>query len=73
MLPTLLKIYIAEALKKWNNQVRGMGVEIENSDCLQFVDDQLVFSIDKDDVKYMVRKFIEDYNKLGLTLSIKRI
>lgn len=72
--PTLFKIYIATALKKWKRKTNGMGIELVNK-CmytLQFADDQVVIANDKEDLEYMMRKLIEEYNHWGLSVNIDK-
>lgn len=42
-----------------------MGIEMNNKYIyiLQFADDQVVIANDKDDMQYMMRKLIEEYDK----------
>ncbi|XP_044745272.1 uncharacterized protein LOC123307119 [Coccinella septempunctata] len=70
--PTLFKLYVAAALKQWKKKVRGMGIELGNMTLytLQFADDQAVVSGDKDDMEYMIRKLIEEYEKWGLNVNL---
>lgn len=72
--PTLFKIYISKALSTWKRKCHGMGIEL-NDTCLytlQFADDQAVIANDKDDMEYMVKKLVEEYDKWGLTVNVEK-
>lgn len=72
--PTLFKIYVAAALKKWKRKVHGMGIQL-NDRCmytLQFADDQVVIANDKYDMQYMMRKLIAEYAEWGLSVNIEK-
>ena len=60
--PTLFKIYLNSTLKDWCRKCLSMGVQL-GRECiftLLFADDQVVLAEDKDDLKYMLRKLIEE-------------
>ena len=73
--PTLFKIYIARALRLWKQKWSGMDIQLRNSFLftLQFADDQAVMANDKEDMEYMLRKLIEEYEKWGLKVNIRRL
>lgn len=72
--PTLFKVYIKEALRKWKRKCAGMGVPLENTTIysLQFADDQAVIAGDNEDLTYMTRKLKETYDEWGLTMNIQK-
>lgn len=73
--PTFFKIYVAPALKQWKQKVHPMGIQLTDDICLytiHFAADQVVLTNDKDDMQYMLRKRIEEYNHWGLTVNIER-
>lgn len=51
-----------------------MGIPTENSTIytLLFADDQLVIAQDYEDIEYMTRKLIEEYNKWGLKINLEK-
>ena len=72
--PTLFKIYIEKALNIWKRKCCGMGDNVDNTMIfvLQFADNQVVMAQSKEDLKYMCRKFQEEYSKWGLTMNIAK-
>lgn len=75
MSPTLFKIYLSEALKHWRKKCSQMGIPINDNlslYTLHFADDQIVMAQDKEDLEYMTRKLIKEYEKWGLELNKKR-
>lgn len=72
--PTLFKIYLEEALKGWKKKCRHMGVLVgdKNIYTLQFADDQIILAEDYDDIEYMSRKLIEEYEKSGLKFNFEK-
>ncbi|KAJ4436828.1 hypothetical protein ANN_16960 [Periplaneta americana] len=73
--PTLFKIYLEEVLKGWKKKCRHMGVLVgdKNISTLQFVDDQIILAEDYDDIEYMSRKLIEEYEKSGLKFNFENL
>jgi len=51
-----------------------MGDNVDNTMIfvLQFADNQVVMAQSKEDLKYMCRKFQEEYSKWGLTMNIAK-
>jgi hypothetical protein len=72
--PTLFKIYIQNALENWQKKCARMGLEIQDMKIysMLFADDQLLIAQDCEDLEYMIRKLIDEYELLGLKLNIKR-
>lgn len=70
--PTLFNIYINRALKNWRNQCHRMGVELSedrNLYTVHFADDQVVLAQEKEDLEFMTRKLLKEYEKWGLTVN----
>jgi hypothetical protein len=59
--PTLFKIYIQNALENWQKKFARMGLEVQ---------DTTSYSQDYEDLEYMTRKLIDEYELRGLKLSI---
>jgi len=74
MAPTLFKIYINEALKKWKKHCETMGIPINDKFLytLLFADDQLVIAMDEQDSSYMIRKLHEQYKNWGLDITYEK-
>ena len=74
MVPTLFKIYINEALKKWKKHCENMGIPINDKFLytLLFADDQVVVAMDEQDSNYMVRKLHEQYKNWGLEINYEK-
>lgn len=71
MSPTLFKIYIQEALENWRKKCSGMGIDIGDK-CLTtlfFADDQVIIANCEEDIDYMLRKLIEEYEKWGMNMN----
>ncbi|XP_060522514.1 uncharacterized protein LOC132699683 [Cylas formicarius] len=51
-----------------------MGIPLNNANIytLSFADDQVIMAQDYDDVKYMMRKLIEEYKKWGLEINLPK-
>ena len=51
-----------------------MGLEIQDTTIYSvlYVDDQLLIAEDYEDLEYMTRKLIEEYELWGLKLSVKK-
>lgn len=51
-----------------------MGFELENSTLytIQFADDQLVIAQSKEDLEYMTRKLLKEYQQWGLTVNVNK-
>ena len=69
--PTLFKIYVEYALKKWKRKCKEIGIQSESHTLytLQFADDQILLANDRDDLQYMARKLAEEYAEAGLTIN----
>lgn len=72
--PTLFKVYLEQTLKIWKRKCRDMGIPLENNNLftLCFADDQIVIAQDYEDLEYMARKLIEEYEKWGLEVNIEK-
>jgi hypothetical protein len=72
--PTLFKIYIQNALEKWQKKYAKMGLEIQNTTIYSvlFADDQLLIAEDYEDLEYMTRKLIDEYELWSLKLNVKK-
>jgi len=69
--PTLFKIYIQNALEHWQKKYARMGLEIQDTTIysMLFADDQLLIAQDYEDLEYMARKLIDEYELWGLKLN----
>ncbi len=72
--PTLFKIYLQKSLETWKKKVDRMGVPIGNKSLytLLFADDQVIIAQDAEDVEYMFRKLLEEYQKWGLKINMEK-
>jgi len=72
--PTLFKIYIQNALEHWQKKCARMGLEIQDTTIysMLFADDQLLTAQDFEDLEYMTRKLIEEYELWGLKLNVTK-
>ena len=72
--PTLFNIYIREAVKNWMKKCSPMGLIVgeETISTLFFADDQLVLAEDYDDIEYMTRNLMKEYDNWGLNLNIEK-
>lgn len=72
--PTLFKIYIDKALSEWRRKCSQMGVKMEDGTIysLLFADDQVILAEDEEDVSYMFRKLVEEYEKWGLEINLQK-
>lgn len=73
--PTLFKVYVSRALRKWKKKCGPMGIELDDNSylySLQFADDQVIMANDKDDLEYMARKLQEEYEIWGLEMNTKK-
>jgi hypothetical protein len=72
LLPTLFKIYIQNALENWQKICAKMGLEIQDTTIysLLFADDQLLIAQDYEDLEYMTRTLIDEYELWGLKLNV---
>jgi hypothetical protein len=52
-----------------------MGLEIQDTTIysILFADDQLIIAQDYENLEYMTRKLIEEYEAWGLKLNVKKI
>jgi hypothetical protein len=73
LLPTLFKIYIQNSLEYWQKNCAKMGLEIQDKTLysMLFADDQLQIAQDYEDIEYVTRKLIEEYELWGLKLNVK--
>jgi len=62
--PTLFKIYLSHALQNWRRKCILYT--------LHFADDQEVLAHDREDLEYMTRKLIEEYENWRLTVNENR-
>ena len=70
--PTLFKIYLDRALLQWRRKCNNMGIPITDNYTLytlHFADDQVVIAHDREDLEYMARKLLEEYEKWGLQVN----
>jgi len=72
--PTLFKIYIQNALENWQKKCAKMGLEIQDTTIytMLFADDQLLIAQDYEDLEYMTKELIEEYELWGLKLNVKK-
>jgi hypothetical protein len=72
--PTLFKLYIQNALENWQKKCAKMGLEIQDMTIhsMLFTDDQLLIAQDYEDLEYMTRKLMDEYELWGLKLNIKK-
>ena len=73
--PTLFKIYLNAALRKWRRACEGMGVQLNEDTTLytlHFADDQVVVAQDKEDLEFMTRRLFACYEEWGLTVNRKK-
>jgi len=65
--PTLFKIYIQNALENWQKKCAKMGLEFQDTSIytLPFADDQLLIAQDYEDLEYMTKKLIGEYEMCG--------
>jgi hypothetical protein len=61
-------------LENWQNKCAKMGLEIQETTLysLLFADDQLLIAQDYDDLGYMTRKLIDEYELWVLKLNVKK-
>jgi len=71
---TLFKIPIQNSLENWQKKCARMGLEIQDRTIhsMLFADDQILIAHDYDDLEYMTRNLIEEYELWGLKLNIKK-
>lgn len=74
MSPTLFKIFLEKALSKWKLKCKGMGIPLNENILytLSFADDQIVLAQDIEDLEYMTRKLVEEYEKWGLEVNLTK-
>ena len=72
--PTLFKIHIQKALENWQKKCAKMGLEIQDTTIysMLFADDQLLIAQDYEDLEYMTRPLIDEYELWGLKLNVKK-
>lgn len=72
--PVLFKIYLQNALSFWKRKCSQMGLLLSNETVYSlFADDQLLIAEDYEDIEYMTRKLVEEYEKWGLSINLKKI
>ena len=71
--PTLFKMYIQNALENWQKKCAKMRLEIQDTTIysMLFADYQLLIAQDYEDLEYMTRKLIDEYELWGLKLNVK--
>jgi hypothetical protein len=64
----------SECSRKWQKKRARMGLEIQDRTIylMLFADNQLRIAQDYEDLEYMIRKLIEEYELWGLKLNIKK-
>jgi len=70
--PTLLKIYLNEALRRWRRSSSGIQISDDRTlYTLHFADDQVVIAQDKEDLEEecMTRKLLNEYEEWGLSVN----
>jgi len=74
MSPTLLNIYLESVLNEWKKKCRKMGTPITDNTLysLNFADDQVLIAQDEDDMIYMIKKLIEEYELWGMKVYMKK-
>ena len=67
------KTYIQKALQNWQKKCAKKGLEIQDTTIywMLFADDQLLIAQDYEDLEYMTRKLVEEYELCGLKLNVK--
>ena len=70
--PTLFQIYIQISLENWQKKFARMGLEIQDKTIysMLFADNQLLITQDYENLEYMTRKLIEEYEVGGLKLNV---
>ena len=73
--PTLFKTFIQNALENLQKKCAKMGSEIQDTTIytMLFADDQLLIAQDYEDLEYMTKKLIDEYELWGLKLNLKKI
>lgn len=72
--PTLFKIYVENALKTWKRKCGGMGVKMNGKEiiALQFADDQVIMTENRENLQVMTEMIRNEYNKWGLTMNMNK-
>ena len=72
--PTLFKIYIQKALENLQKKFAKVGLEIQDTTIysMLFANDQLLIVQDCEDLEYMTRKLIDEYELWGLKLNVRK-
>ena len=72
--PTLFKKYILKALENWRKKCAKMGLEIQDTAIYSMLlaDEQLLSAQGYEDLEYMTRKLINEYELWGLKLNLKK-
>jgi len=73
--PTLFKTYIQNALENWQKKCSRMGLEIQDTTIYSvlFADNHLLIAQDYEDLEYMTRNLIDEYELWGLKLNVKKL
>jgi hypothetical protein len=68
-------MHIQNALENLQMKCTRMGLEIQGTTIysMLFADDQLIIAQDYEDLEYMTRKLIEEYEVRGLKLNVKKL
>jgi hypothetical protein len=71
----LFKIYIQNAFENWQKKCAKMGLKIQDRTIhsLLFADDQLLIAQNYEELQYMARKLIDEYELWGLKLNVKKL
>jgi len=61
-------------LENWLKKCAKMGLEIQDTTIytMLFADDQLLIAQDYEDLVYMIKKLIDEYELWGLKLNVKK-
>jgi len=67
-------MYIQNALENWQKKFAKMGLEIQDTTIytMLFADDPLLIAQDYENLEYMTKKLIDEYELWGLKLNIKK-
>ena len=74
--PTLFEIIIRTALLNWKRKCSGIGVPIGDGSqdtILLFAHDQVLIAQEYEDMGFMVRKVLEEYEKWGLKINLEKL
>lgn len=61
-------------MENWQKKCAKMGLEIRDTTIYRmlFADDQLLIAQDYEDLEYMTKKLIDEYELWGLKLNVKK-